>query len=450
MSEKVYAWLLRLYPAHFREKFGDEALQLFRDRARDERGFFPRLRLWVDLLGDLAISVPREHRLAHQRIIAASVQARLDGVPSFQFLEGESPRLSALFFGGLVSLLAIWSFSIPSGHVGTLRVPNAQPAVEESARMTKMAHQTLGRKLSLDAAERKRVIDGVIANLEKYYVYPDVARKMADALLSHEKRGGYDSVTKGRAFADLLTDQLREVSPDYQLSVVFSPQILPDPMVFPPEFMAREPEFMRLSNCTFENVEILPHNIGYLKFNSFPDPALCEATATAAMAKLNDADAIIFDLRHNGGEEDSPKMVALIATYLFDHPTHLNDVYNRSENSTEQFWTLPPIPGNNLADKPAYVLTGPGTYSGAEEFSYDLKMLKRATLVGQTTVGGAYVTSGHRINDHFAISVPFARPINPISKRDWQGTGVEPDVKVKAADALDTAQRLAIGKLASR
>ena len=160
------------------------------------------------------------------------------------------------------------------------------------------------------------------------------------------------------------------------------------------------------------------------------------------------ANAIIFDLRDNHGGD--PNMVALIATYLFDHPTHLNDIYNRRENSTHQYWTLSDVPGKRLVDKPAYVLTSSETFSGAEEFSYDLKNLKRATLVGETTGGGAHLVSGHRIDDHFEIGVPFARGINPISKTDWEGTGVQPDVKVNAANALETAEKLARRKLQER
>ena len=165
------------------------------------------------------------------------------------------------------------------------------------------------------------------------------------------------------------------------------------------------------------------------------------ATVAAAMASLNHADAIIFDVRDNPG--GYANMVALIATYLFDRPTHLNDFYDRGENSTEQSWTLPPVSGNRLADKPAFVLTSHSTFSAAEGFSYDLKMLNRASLVGETTSGRGHMGMGHRIDDHFTIHVPGIRVINPISKTNWEGTGVEPDVKVRAADALKTAEKLA-------
>jgi len=225
-------------------------------------------------------------------------------------------------------------------------------------------------------------------------------------------------------------------------STVTEPENPPAPSL---EDVSRYRKEMEEKNCTFEKVKILPHNIGYLKLNEFPDASICGTTVAAAMASLNHADAIIFDLRDNPG--GYANMVALIATYLFDHPTHLNDFYNRSEHSTEQSWTHPPVPGNRLVDKPAFVLTSLSTFSAAEGFSYDLKMLKRATLVGETTSGRGHVGMGHRIDDHFTIRVPGISVVNPISKTNWEGTGVEPDVRVKAADALKTAEKLAERRL---
>jgi hypothetical protein len=294
----------------------------------------------------------------------------------------------------------------------------------------------------LDAAERQLVIDGAIKNLKQYYVYPSVARKMAASLRSHERSGDDDDAIDGRAFANLLTTQLREVSHDRHVLVDYSQTASPQRASWPtPDAIARYQKEMAQTNCTFEKVEILAHNIGYLKLNSFPDLSICQSTAAAAMDSLNQSDAIIFDLRDNHG--GVPAMVAFMASYLFDHPTHLDDLYNRSEKSTLQSWTLSPVDGNKLADKPAFVLTSAGTFSGAEEFSYDLKMLKRATIVGETTRGGAHMVRRHRIDDHFGIGVPDTRPINPISRSNWESTGVTPDVKVNATDALATAERLA-------
>ncbi len=314
--------------------------------------------------------------------------------------------------------------------------PAQQPGPQDA---TSAIVPTAAEDVKVDRAERRRVMDAAIANLKQYYFDPDAAQKIVDALLAHQKSGDDDRVTDGGAFADLLTRQIRDVSHDMHLEVVYSRARLPErPPVQTPESLARYRKAMEQENCMFKKVEILQHNIGYLKLNFFPDTSVCRTTATAAMASLNHADAIIFDLRDNTG--GFPSMVSLIASYLFDHPEYL---YNPREAPTPQSWTRSPVPGNRLADKPVYVLTSASTWSGAEQFSYDLKMLKRATLVGETTRGGAHAGVFHRIDDHFGMGIPETKAINPFSNADWEGTGVEPDVKAKAADALETAEKLA-------
>jgi len=458
MSEKIYALLLRLFPSRFRESYGEDALQLFRDRARDEKGFFPSLRLWLDLLYDLAISVPREYVYARPALVGAFAGQRMDGSPTFFLLENESPRPGALLFGGVLSLAAVGTLWLAITYVGNhgaaRRFASGQspdnsrfhekqilhPKAEDESSVTQRPAE---KDANLDAAERRRVIDGAAVNLKEHYVYPDVAQKMADALVAHEKRGDDDAPMDGGTFAALLTRQMREVSPDRHLALVYSDTPLPQHATGPtPEDLAHYREAMKAENCTFEKVEMLAGNIGYLKLNSFPDVSVCGQTATAAMASLNQADAMIFDLRGNGGGE--PEMVALMASYLFDHPEYW---YNPRENTTQHSWTRSPVPGNRLADKPVYVLTSARTFSGGEQFCYDLKMLKRATLVGETTGGAAHSGVFHRIDDHFGMGIPETKPINPFGKPDWAETGVEPDIKVKAADALETAKKLAESKL---
>jgi len=320
--------------------------------------------------------------------------------------------------------------------------PKAQDAAGE---MTRAGVENA----KLDAAQRERIIHAAVSNLTRYYIDPDLAQKMSNALLTRERSGDDDGAADGESFANLLTRQMNDVSHDKYVMMVYSTVAAPEnPPTPSQEEVARYRKEMEQNNCTIETVKILPHNIGYLKFNAFPDATFCRTTIASAMASLNSADAIIFDLRDNrGGYANS---VALVATYLFDRPTHLNDFYNRSENSTEQSWTLPPVPGNRLSDKPAFVLTSPTTFSAAEGFAYDLKMLRRATLVGETTSGRGHMGMGHRIDDHFTICVPGVRVINPISITNWEGTGVEPDVKVKSEDALATAEKLAESKLQTK
>jgi Peptidase family S41/N-terminal domain of Peptidase_S41 in eukaryotic IRBP len=297
----------------------------------------------------------------------------------------------------------------------------------------------------VDAALRQRVIDGIKADLTEYYVDAGVAAKMNDALDAHAKAGDYNSITDGNTFAEKLTDDLRAISHDGHLRVNFTPFKMPPPHEPTPDDQARMREQMLGDNCAFDKVEILPGNIGYIKFDAFMNADICGPTVAAAMAFVAHTDALIFDLRENGGGE--PAMVSLIASYLFDEPTHLNDLYNRHENSTTQFWTSAWVPGDRMPKIPVFVLTAHRTFSGGEEFTYDLKTQKRATIVGETTGGGAHPVSGHPVADYFMIGVPFATAINPITKTSWEGTGVEPDVKVPAADALTTAEKLAADKI---
>jgi hypothetical protein len=330
---------------------------------------------------------------------------------------------------------------------GVIRLRDGQPATMDRLTLRPIPPGAVVDDIALDAQSRQRVIDGAVSELKEFYVFPDVAQKMAYALGEHLKSGDYDRITAGDDFAALLTQHLAAVSHDKHLGVNYRPFKQPAgrPEPSAADRKAEMTKQMQRTNCRFKKIEILPGNIGYLKFDGFADPAICGSTVTAAMNFLAYADAIIFDLRDNGGGD--PKMVALISSYLFDQPTHLTDIYNRKEDSVTQFWTLPYIPGVRLSDKPVFVLTSKSTFSGAEDFTYNLKNLKRATIVGETTGGGAHPVIGRPIDDHFVIVVPFVRSINPISKTNWEGTGVEPDVPAKASEALDVATKLAADKI---
>ena len=140
-------------------------------------------------------------------------------------------------------------------------------------------------------------------------------------------------------------------------------------------------------------------------------------------------DNLSAQVHGNGG--GAPKMVAFVCSYLFSQRTHLNDLWTRRTNSTEEFWTSPEVPGKKLPDdKPVFVLTSKRSFSGAEEFTYNLKNLKRATIVGETTGGGAHPVSGQRIDEHFIIGVPFARAINPYASASSGLRTIEPTAGV--------------------
>jgi retinol-binding protein 3 len=325
--------------------------------------------------------------------------------------------------------------------LGNLLVKDGQPPTVVTFGLRAIPPGITPVNVTLDAAFRKRVIDGVEADLTEYYVDAALAKQMNAALDAHEKAGDYNSIADGDGFANKLTDDLRAVSHDRHLRVNFNPFTTPERPAPSPEDTARMRKGVLHDNCAFDKVEILPDNIGYIKFDGFMDADICAPTVVAAMGFVAHTNALIVDLRENGGGD--PAMVTFIATYLFDQPTHLNDLFNRHENSTTQYWTLSYVPGERMPKIPVYVLTAKRTFSGAEEFTYDLKTQKRATIVGETTGGGAHPVSGHKVADYFMIGVPFASAVNPITKTNWEGTGVEPDVKVAAADALTTAEKLA-------
>jgi C-terminal processing protease CtpA/Prc len=164
---------------------------------------------------------------------------------------------------------------------------------------------------------------------------------------------------------------------------------------------------------------------------------------------INGTEALIIDMRANGG--GNPAMVALVCSYLFGpEPVHLNDLYWREGNRTDEFWTKKEVAGKRYLNKDVYVLTSKRTFSGAEEFTYNLKNLKRATIIGETTGGGAHPGGGFRVNEHFGMFVPTGRAISPITKTNWEGTGVTPDVPVPADQALLVARVMALKKLLTK
>lgn len=315
--------------------------------------------------------------------------------------------------------------------------------------------QMMGRPdqpdMPLDAATRTQVIDGALAVLQQYYIFPETAEKMEKAVKSKLQHGDYSSIASSAALAESLTSNLQAVSHDKHLRLRYSHDVLPADVQHDaaptPEQRARQREFDRLRNFGFERVERLRGNIGYLNLRGFIDPLEGGETAVAAMNLLSNTDALIIDLRQNGG--GAGEMVQLLCTYLFDgtEPVHLTDIYSRVDNRTDQYWILPHVPGPRYAGKDVYVLTSRFTFSAAEEFCYDLQNLKRVTLVGETTGGGAHPVDFRRVNDHFSVSVPYARAVNPVSHTNWEGVGVKPDVAVPAEEALKTAHVMALKKV---
>lgn len=337
----------------------------------------------------------------------------------------------------------------PMTAYGVIDVSATAPHRVSMRRFQPLGPNVTAAALRLDAATRSRTVAAVAALLDTFYVSPDVASRVRDTLGVRSARGAYRLFRNGVSFAMRLDDDMAELTRDKHLHLMYSVGALPlDPptsAVRSAEDAAREQARLDGLHCGFEKVEVRSGNVGYVKLDMFADLEFCGAAASAAMTLVAGTRALILDLRDNGGGE--PAMVSYIASYLFDRRTHLNDLWTRRTGTTEDFWTRDSVPGLRFGGaKPVFVLTSSRTFSGGEEFTYDLQQLQRATIVGETTGGGAHPMSSHRIDDHFMIAVPFARPVNPMTQTNWEGVGVSPDVKVPAGDALTTAlQRLARG-----
>lgn len=302
--------------------------------------------------------------------------------------------------------------------------------------------------LTIDAATRAEVITNLLKELNDGYVFPEVAKKMETDVRAREKNKEYDAITGAKAFSEKLTADLQAISKDKHLRVGYSVQPIPvrkDRREPTPEERAEGDWFMKRRNFGLDRVERMDGNIGYFELTNFFEPEMASEALASAFNFIANTDALIIDLRRNGGGD--PEMVRLVCSYLFgDKSVHLNDLYWREGNKTEEFWTKPQVPGKKFLDKDVYVLTSQRTFSGAEEFSYNLKNLKRATIIGETTGGGANPGGRVRLHEHFAAFVPVGRAINPYTKTNWEGTGVEPDIKVPKDQALKTAYLLALNK----
>lgn len=303
---------------------------------------------------------------------------------------------------------------------------------------------------AIDAAAIDKVIDSAIRKLDEQYVFPDVAKAMGDDLRRRQKNGDYAQIKSGAEFAAALTKQLQEISKDKHLRVRFDPaKSNSAPSKGPPskEMIAEFRREVAKRNAGFRKVERLPGNVGYIAFDVFTEKDQIGRPMAAAMNFLANADALIIDLRKNGG--GSPFGVQIVCSYLFPaEPTvHLNSLYFRPDDRTDDFWTLKELPAPRFVDKPVFVLTSSRTFSGAEECAYNLQTRKRATIVGETTGGGAHPGGSVPLADHFTMFVPRGRAINPVTKTNWEGVGVIPEVPVAADQALDTAHKLAIEKI---
>ena len=300
---------------------------------------------------------------------------------------------------------------------------------------------TKAQDVDLDKAYVVKRLAGI---MNRNYVYPEKGKAMHDLVKDKQENGRYNGIKDPREFADQLEADLRSIINDKHIRVRYDTA----------RYNAirkgsRNGGRRTMHNHGFQEVKNLEGNIGYLDLRGFSNLGPAEDAAREAMDELIQADALIFDLRRNGG--GSPSMIRFISSYIFgDEPVHLNDFYWRPADRYEESWTNPSFASVHKPDIPVYVLTSNYTFSAAEEFTYNLKHLKRATIIGEVTGGGAHPGGPSIIKGGFIVNVPRGRAINPVTKTNWEGVGVIPHIKIDSDQALDKAIELARKALAER
>lgn len=276
------------------------------------------------------------------------------------------------------------------------------------------------------------------------YVFPKIAEKICGHLEQRMKDGYYFDAETYEEFKKLFDHDIQSISGDKHLHIWLQDEGADDSE----EMTAEYKRVAEKNNFGFHKVERLTGNIGYIDLRVFYDmdtvPEASE-TAISAMNFVAHTDALIIDLRKNIG--GSPYMVSLLASYLFKEPTHIESLYNRSDNMTSQVWTQPYVPGKLYLDKPVYILTSLKTFSAGEMFAYALKYSGRATVIGESTGGGAQPGNYHQVTPKMRLFIPSGRSISPFTGGNWEGQGVLPDYETTAEEALPLARQKALDKI---
>lgn len=301
-------------------------------------------------------------------------------------------------------------------------------------------------------AEKRQAVTELAGMLRARYAIAETAEAAAKAIEEKLAKGAYDSIENAEQFAEAVKADIVVVTHDKHLNFGVAPP--PEPTPAPGAQASREVEAAawraraRSGNWGLPRAEVLGGNVGYLEVRRFQAPDLAGDTVVAAIGFLANTDAVIVDLRncHGGNAHLQP----LFAGYFFSQPTSLYDMVFRGSNFTERFWTMAWLPGKRLSEVPMYILTSAYTFSGGEAFAYRFKVLKRATIVGETTGGGANAGGVLDVAPCFRVFMPMGRPVDRDTKSNWEGTGVEPDIKTSAHEALGVAHVEALKSLRAK
>jgi C-terminal processing protease CtpA/Prc len=275
------------------------------------------------------------------------------------------------------------------------------------------------------------VVGLLASTVKREYIDPQKADEVDASLRRWLAGGRYAEAGTPEALATLLTGDLFALTHDKHLAVGVVRGAVPG--------SNERTENGRRSNFGVQKVEILPGNIGYVNLTWFYRPGEARDAISAAMRMLRNADALIVDLRANGG--GSPDTVALVASYFFDTTgLALFDIVHRSGESAQEYRTEAVALPERNGLRPVCVLTSEHTFSGGEGLAFILQERRRAEVIGETTAGAANPGRPYPLIAGFEVVVPNGMVRGAVSGGNWEGSGVIPDVKTRASEALDAAQ----------
>ncbi len=290
-------------------------------------------------------------------------------------------------------------------------------------------------KSILDPATRKAVLEEISGLVEKKYVLADKAPGFAKEFRARAGAGAYDAFTDAKDFAARITTDLVAITHDKHLNFrVVEPSDIKEQAVSPLHHPVRYFRLKQKENVGFTRLEFVEPRIGYLELRRFNSFGEAKPMVLAAMKFLENARAIIIDVRENGGGSGD-----YLSSYFLPYPTQLTGSFSRERGTTEECWTRGDTGLEPRLDVPVFILIGPRTFSAAEAFAYDMQSRKRATLIGQPTGGGAHSVDVFPVADAFEFYISTARGISPVTGGNWEGTGVLPDISAPSDQALATA-----------
>ncbi len=302
---------------------------------------------------------------------------------------------------------------------------------------------SFAQSTSITKPYKEDVIETLSQLMNDFYVFPEVAHETEKHLKSQLKSGHFDIYSEKIAFAKALTESVQSINNDKHMRIMANKPFV-EPENTPERKVAEQLDYIdrfRRFNSGLTTVKIMDGNVGYLDLRGFAGFEQNKSAVDAYMTLLANCDALIIDLSKNGGGD--PHMVQYLCSYFFDKNVHLNSLYWRDGDVTQEFWTLENIDGTKMPSVPLFVITSDKTFSGAEEFSYNMQTQNRATLIGQTSGGGANPGRTMRINNDLGVFIPMGKAINPITKTNWEGVGVVPEIKTTLEGAINKTHELA-------